>query len=530
MKYLSKIQSNIQQEIAEKEPFNEEVIYFRKNENVESLLKGIFKSLESIEGVKLKKCEMKFDDTIYEFREISDKRKKDRDYFKTDIERSRFMKIHVVVEITDSAGEKAENELTLLYPELVDDQYFYISNNKYFPVFQLVDAEFYRAGREAIVLKTLFMPLRINGKKKDVLSDMNGDLVSILKGRTMYLELFRAKRVTTILFYLAKMGMTETLNYLNLSPHMEIVDIIDEDDPLYYYFHLNRNLKLKVKREWIEEDNRYRNSMVLTMQDLFKNSRTKFENISDHDFWRKSLGEKFIRNTLSSVKLEKCHTILVSFDRIMDSYTKKILRLDAEDKKDTISVVKYMMENYESICRMDPHHLDNKRVRITEHLLYPLAEKISRVTYRMVNFKENQRTMTSLKGMFTGIPEEFLIKSIITNPLMRYSNSVNTIDLLSRNLKASKTGAQSSTNKSSPSVTTKSINSSYVGKADLVATSSNEPGISFSLVPMTEIYDPEKEGMFFFSEKPLIEEFNVRSFEEDDNEAEIEDVVEVEIE
>lgn len=530
MSYISKIYSNIQKEVAEKEPFNEDLIYFRQNENIEELLRGIFSSLESIKGVKLKQCKMDYFDNIYENKTLSDKRKKNRQYYDVDIEKSRFMSVKVVVELTDNTGDVKDHELNLLYPELIDGQYYYIGDNKYFPVFQLVDAEFYRAGREAIVLKTLFMPLRLNGKTKDVLVDIDGDLSETLKGRIIYLDIFKGKKIPAPLFYFAMMGVEETLKFLDLDPYMNITESGMEPDPAYFYFKLNKGINLEVNKEWLLEDIRYRNSMVLTIQELFKRLRIGIDKVEDQGYWKRSLGEKFTKNTNPASKLEKCDSILISFERIMDEYTKKILRIPDEDKKDTKTIVRFMMKHYESICRMDPHHLDNKRMRIGEHLLYPLAQKISNTTYRMVNFKESQRTMKSLKGMFSAIGEDFLIKNIISNSLMRYSNSVNTIDLLSRNLKASKTGAQSSTKKSSPSVTTKSINASYIGRADLVSTSSNEPGISFSLVPTVEVKDPNNEGMFFFSDKPLIEDFDIKSYEDDDELNPEDEYIEIDLE
>lgn len=507
--------NKINSEVSKDEMPNEDLINFRKNEDVAQIVESIFSSMESAQGIKVKSV------VLEDFTNVYENRKKDGKLFHSvDIEDSRYRNLKITLELTDyNSGEVEDHVIELLYPELVNDQYFVINGNRYTPIFQIVDAEFYRAGAGTIVFKNMFMPLRLNGGRKDMLKDIDGNLKKDLKGRVFFLQILKQSNITPLQFMFAKMGFLGTLEFLGVKGKLGVIEAKEEKKFDKLYFKLNKHMNLEVDKEWLLEDVRFRNSLVLTIQRTFKGVKSNITKVNEDDFWRRELGSRFTKNAAINAQLEKSDSILTSYSRILDKFTKATARLDDKHLESVDTVVRYMMWEFESICRLDRFDIGNKRIRITEHLLYRLLERISKSTYRAVNTPGKDMTIRKLKSFFSSYKDEFtLVKMIQSNSLMRFSNAVNSIELFSTILKSSKSGPQSAVNPSSPSVTTKSIHPSYLGIFDLVSTSSNEPGMSNTIIPTAEIYDPKGGGAAFFTEKPAIPDFSrVKSHEDDDD-------------
>ncbi|QPI16995.1 DNA-directed RNA polymerase beta subunit [Staphylococcus phage vB_StaM_SA1] len=506
-KYLRQVTRNIQNEISHKEPFNEDVIYFRENENLGDIISDIYKSVEFIKGIKFIDCKVVPPNEVYEYNEMTDKQVKARDFRKINVEESKLLEVHITVEFESSEGEKELYTHILDFPELIEGQYYYINDNKFFPILQLADTEFYKPKASTVVMKNLLQPLSVNGSQKDTLIDDDKNMPEVLRGRTLYLEVFnKNKNVPAMLFFIAKMGLDETFKFLDLHDYCKLVDTNDDKDKDHYYFRINNKITVEVDKEWLDKDDRYRTSMVLCIKDLFKGMRAGLDKVYDKEFWLKNLGSIFSGSTNVDTKIEKANSMILSFDRILDSRTKSISRLEPEDKESTYHVVKYMFKNFDNLNLLDNTDLANKRLRVLEYLTYPLNRKNSDSSYRMINFTDKKRTIGNLKGLFSGVPRDFLLKTIGTSEGIRYSNAVNTIDLFTRILKMTKAGPQTAVDTSKPSIRTININNTYFGRIDLIATSSNNPGITRTLTPFCEVKDPGENGSFYFENKPNIRE------------------------
>src|SRR5699024_6759417 len=180
---------------------------------------------------------------IYEFREKpKSSARNDKEYYSVDIESSRYLNLEIVLELTcQVTGEVEDFRINMLYPELIDDQYFLINNNRYTPIFQIVDAEFYNT-KNTIVYKNLFMPLSIKGDKKKELEDINGELSKTLRGRIFYLLILSKKNVTTLQYIAATLGFKEMFKYLDIEKEMKVIDAKDDQKEDKYYFSLNKHV------------------------------------------------------------------------------------------------------------------------------------------------------------------------------------------------------------------------------------------------------------------------------------------------
>ena len=519
--------------VTAREPFNEELIKFREKENIEIFMANVLKGLEVINGLEFVDCKVEDMTNIYEPKvvdgELTPEKKAELDkltkwnkgigksektsYPLTSINRTRLKKIKMTMKFTDSKTSEI-GEYEIYYPELINSQYFYINGNKFFPVLQLDDAEFYRTSGSAIVLKTIFMPLKIRGLKEDFMdydNKINGGIP--VKARKFELCLFD-KSINVFNYFFAKFGLSPTLKFFSMDEYVKIVpEKVTATSPRedILRFGLTAKFSLEVNADWFFSEFVYHTNIIFTLIRVFRRKNISEEKLEDLDYWKRQLGKSFTTNTTKT--LERSHSVILSLERILDETTKSNMRHGDAEKQDAYHIIRTMIMEFENIVRMDSHNLANKRMRLTEYLIYPLIKKMSSTVYRLVTL--NAPSVAKMKQIFSNISPYFILDKLSTINLLRYSSTVNTIDLFTRILKGSKGGPQShNTDNGSPNLGLRGFDESYLGKICLVSTGSGDPGISITLTPFAKICDPNGEGKFFFTDKPLIKNFGENNYED----------------
>ena len=138
------------------ERFNEDLIYIRHKEDVDSYFRDLFTTLNSIPGITFLDMERVGEEKCAEYiqkRNIS-------------IEESRLDLIEARFKI-EWEGEKKEVKLHLFIPKLVDDFFFLLNGNRYYAILQIADKNWYSV-RNGIFLKTLLMPLGVRHKSMTI--------------------------------------------------------------------------------------------------------------------------------------------------------------------------------------------------------------------------------------------------------------------------------------------------------------------------------------------------------------------------
>lgn len=540
--------SMLQNSVAEREPFNEDTIFFRENENIEEIITNVLKGLEIINGVEFISCKVENFKHIYEDKkpegEIIDQEREDLDkltswnkgsnkssktsYPLVSITQSRLMSIKIKMRFTDSKSSE-ENEYELYYPELIDGMYYQLSGSKFSPVLQLVDAEYYRSSGVSIVLKTAFMPITLKGVKKPEFIDFDEKLNEgkPYNARLLELVLFKSN-INVFIYYFAKFGIDETLRLFKIDQHYNFIfepveGIERKEDKLY--FKLTTKMTLEVSQSWVEENMIVHSNILNTFVAAFKKKHIDESSMYDTDYWRRQLGKFFSTNT--SKTLEKSESIILSLERLLDNTTRNNMRNDASEKENVYQIIETMCYQFENIIRIDNYDLANKRIRVAEYILYPFIEKLSRSVYRLIGVR--QPTISKMKQIFSSIDPGFIVKKANSMPLVRYSNSVNTLDLFTKLLKGSKTGPQSqNTDSNSPNIGMRGIDNSYIGRLSIVSTSTGDPGLSFTVTPFCERRDPNENNNFYFTDKPRVDNFNASVAENASNIIEVEEELEIE--
>lgn len=482
----SQLYARFQNDNPEQE-FNDSLIFWRERDDAVGYLEDVFAALEVVPGITFRGVTVERDES-----------KIPRDLMYNDIEPSRLelAQVHFHLELQDNVRDIT---LSIFLPKLVDRLFYHLNGSIYYPILQLVDRGTY-VTRKTFTLKTLLMPLVFRRDTQVTMKDMLSETEHTELVYT--LDLFRS-RINVFRYFFANRGWGETLNYFGMDETLIVLPKEDALtlDPAEWRAHEikgSAGLAIAASREWIAQDPHYHGAMMATLVDAFDGVQRKFIESDEIPQWKRRLGKYFTQN--SNGYEEKADKILISLERILDRRTRKNLaHVRAEDKQDVYGILRWMMREYRTLVQVDGMDVRNKRIRVAEYLIHPLLLKFSESTYRLLNSKN--LTFRGLVGVFKPFIHDiddpksrpqanFLIKKLITNELLRYSNMVNSIDLITA-LRWTTRGPQSMSDRgrSDVSLRYRGHHPSYVGRVGLSAASAGDPGTSGTLVPFAETRD-----------------------------------------
>jgi hypothetical protein len=477
------------------EKFNDDFIFMKRNDDVLEYIQDICSALEVIDGIRFLGAKLETDESKFKTRTKKNKDKTEEKWMT--IEDSRLNLIKLKFEISDGV-EKEIIDKEVFYPKVIEDFFFELNGSRYFPILQIIDSSTYHTP-SSLTLKTLLMPIIIRNSVTTITDTEDREY----RGRIFILNLFKHK-INILYYYLAQMGFKKTLEYFGFGDG-EIFFFDSETEDFGYdkeekvRFDFNPRLSALVSADKMKDQ--FTLDFLCALSDLM-NSRTRLEKIHDKNYWKKKLGVTFTKNT--SAQSEKAEKILLSFGRILDNRTKKILRINEENKVDTFSIARWMMKNHDQLMQKDNMDLANKRIRLHEYLLNPLLMKFSTDTYRLLNSKSV--TMASMRSIFNTLHPGFIVKKLLksnssssNSSLLRYYNAVNEMHLYTSALKVSFRGPQSiSEGVGTVSDLYRGLNYSYVGRLGLAASSPSDPGLTATCTPFIETH-----GFYFTEEEEI---------------------------
>jgi hypothetical protein len=521
-----------------KEQFNHDFIMSRNDNDILAYVKDIFKALEILEEVEV--LDIRIDTDESQFAPIKNKHQ----YYKS-ILPSRLNKIHYKIKITpseiikdkallsndteDTVVEDEENgntvvttvdnsfiiEKDLYINKLVDNSFYINEGIRYFLIYQIVDNATYGT-RGSVSLKSLLMPITVKEYYTEPFSS-HFDSTKNYEGIPAYDVLLFSKRINPVLYLMGNHAYNSIIGLQAKDPDNIIeerqklkdpsliskfnkffgtdIKISDDENALV----AKGRVVIKIKSRsgygtFISVDEAKLNSkdpslmtVLGSLMDMKLDGKKKrifftYDDFITPNFWIDKLSAFFTKNSDPMKKLDKIKTMLISLDRLMDKATRKILNLENEDKKNTLTVIRYIMRNFEKLSKEDNQDLDNKRIRLYEYQLYPLRSYFSSHIYRVLN--SPTRSKNILERIFSNLSPMYIVKQTIINELLRYYNSTNEMNLYSL-LKYTFRGPQSINR--TVSVYQRDLHPSYTGRLSLVASSASDPGISGTLVPFIEL-------------------------------------------
>jgi hypothetical protein len=465
------------------EKFNDEVIYMRRNENIHSYFQDLFKTL-SLPGIEFLSSKTITDETEHE--KYIPKRNLRIEENRLDLVEANF-KLTYEEEVKDVT-------IHIFFPKIIDNFFFQLNGNKFFAIYQITDKNYYSV-RKGLFLKTLLMPLGLkffefipNSK-----TDTHDELVN---GKVFRLEFFKTKAnkdrslKNALVYMYIKYGVMQTLTMFGMHEHLIISEEPLDGGEDFKEYHRWGNVFIYYHKSLIEDKDNL--NFLCTFLDSLSDVK-KFSSIETELYWKKKI------LTSATSKIEKADKAMVSLERILDERTKKNLRdIPAEQKEDIYGVIQYMIQNFTYLFNLDNVDIYNRRIRLIEYLIFPLLTKFSDLSYRMLNSRNMD--MNRLTTVFSNIGSMFIIKRLVKNELLRYSNATNSLELFSVALKWSGRGPQSLGSSSGNTlIKYRGLHKSYINNLSLNASSSGDPGLSGTIIPFCRnindmfFEDPNKE-------------------------------------
>jgi len=390
--------------------FNEEIIYgLREKDNMIDYLEDTCKALEAIPYIK------------YEGYELITDENKFKETDTISITDNRLSLVIFKFKI-DFNGTVSNVTMPIFIPKWINHYYFILNGNKYFPIYQHVEVSTYNT-KNSVILKSLLMPIILQMKN----TRMNDIDDTSYAGRVYMVNLFNHKN-NFLYYYFASFGYEKTIEFFGYEKNIKIIEGNNYDPKKKILFPISKTHNFSVSKVKFKKDTAFRN-FVFCLVEMF-NKKTQIDRINDQDYWMVKLGSIYTKNTNN--QRNKAETVLMSFKRILDERTKKNLLIAEDDKKDIYHLIRWMMNNFDSLMRKDNLSLFNKRLRLCEYIITPFVRKMSNSTYRILNSKTIN--MNKLKSILKPSPT-VIINDLQNSKLLRFNNATNDMDLFNCALK-----------------------------------------------------------------------------------------------
>lgn len=374
------------------ERFNYPLINREYDDDLVSYIIDCCKSLEVLENIKFIGYEYVTDEASINTSEYIDAKSRTRSK-KNDpvkymyMQDSRYGELRLKFKL-HCAGESKTITKKLLIPVPDDDLYYTIKGNKYFLLYQIVDSASYTT-KSAIVLKSM-MPVNIKMKQHTEKSTLEEEFSAPIYTITIF-----RKDVNVLIFYLSKIGINKTLRYFSVDKIISFTETLGESGDGFIYFNINSKLYLKVDSHFFTKYT-YVKSVVFMLLDLMTNRMT-IENLYNKNYWIEELGAIGTNNKNS--QYEKGLNTLIFFDRIIDDTTKKILKLHKINKKNTYSIIRWLVQNFSELRKKDNMDLGNKRLRCNEYIASLLTKTFSDRINRVISLG-SKATLRNVEEIF----------------------------------------------------------------------------------------------------------------------------------
>lgn len=284
------------------------------------------------------------------------------------------------------------------------------------------------------------------------------------------------KVTNPLIYYLAEYGLAHTIEMFRLESVMSVVDApLDEDN--YIYIPINDKLYVEVNAKAFYSHD-FIAMFTATLYDVLKVEKTAtLRDVYDRNYWLGRLSEVFSKKRYANKALR----ILISFNKIMDISVKKQLVIARRRKRNTFTIILWMMTNYSELLKKDSHDLKNKRVRANEVLAYYFDKHITKNVYSVLNtdnppFEKYIRLLNSINE-FTLLKGAHGGGKGSSSSMFRYEryNDFDAIEISRYTLKGP-TGLNGG--KKAISMKYRDIYTSHLGRYDLNVCFGSDPGLT----------------------------------------------------
>lgn len=400
----------------------------------------------------------------------------------------------------DHIPEKLHFTVKLLIPIQDSKGNYMLRGIRYVNQYQLTEASTYVTAN-TLVEKSL-MPIKTKKVKVNA-TDAEGNALTFNAFKVQMFTGF----VNILYFFLSEYSWFDTLELFSIGEYVEVVDCIDTGmRPDSTYIKMGQSY-LRVLTSALQSD--YIQSMVGTILDAVGN-KTTFEEIDKEETWIRKIGstkkgslkESFYGLGIKHKKL---------FNRMLDKATQEVLRLEEYNRCDILSLIRWMVQNYEELRNKDNLNILFKRLRGNELVASLLNGVVSDDIKTLVNTTCNtpQKAIAKYKRFFQYKGNE-LISQCHRSGLIKWDEGVNDLTLFEK-LRVTMKGPNAVGNKNQRNVSARirALHPSHIGRIGISISSPSDPGLTNYLNPLVEM-----DGLFFKNSPPEPERFFERYMEE----------------
>ena len=460
-----------------KDKINTDLINRKYDRSIVDYIVDTCRTFEKVPNIKILSYnfvtdESKIDNSEYIAAKARSKMKNSNIQRYMHLENSRCNELEIVFQLTCD-GEVKIVKKRILVPIPDRDGYYTIKGTRYILMYQIVDNSTYTT-KKNLTLKSL-MPVSIFRDIKEY-TDTEGQTYS-----DVVFSLGIGKRDANILsLFFAKMGVANTLKFFSLDRLVRFVSKPSEDDDSLF-FGISSKMFIQVNKMFFNKYHYVRRLVFMILSSV--SNRLSFDNLEDKDYWITSLGATITPN--KNNQYDKGLSTLTSFDRMLDDTTKYILKVEDVHKQNIFSILRWMIMEFDNLCRKDNLNLNNRRLRCNEYIAALLTKTFSdRINPVIAAGKKI--TMDKLVNVFK-FQGDILINQLHKSNLLRFDDRVNDLDIFSK-LKVTMKGPNSLGGTNANNITAKfrGIHPSYIGKIDLNVCGTSDPGTSAILTPTCE--------------------------------------------
>lgn len=475
------------------------------------------KEFEAIENINILKIEMitDQDEIDYNYHTINiNYKKKDVDNIAIPkykyIANSCYGELRFSIRVKTNMNEKLI-EKRILVPLPDDDGYYIIGDKRWKPIWQLCDGSVY-SQRGKITYKSR-MPIIIYKTKERNLIDHLGNIEKYCSySYALNTKTRRNSTKTNIKFmnplmiFAAKIGIEKTIEFFGYSGLIKIVDKIHthkdgSDDTDIYMYYIYDKLFIKVSKSLMSHEI-IQNFLTTLQSTINKDFPIDWEYLNNPQYWVCRIGLiGSIKNKVLTTFEEKGKTAILMIERLLDNISILNLRLPRSYKHNVYYVLRWLVENYDSLKDRSNMDLEYKRLRKNEYIVQAtLGKKISININKLIEKKNKSRMndMETLLELFNFNSDIIVSGMKNIGDLIKSDELVNDLTFL-QDIAFSSKGPNSMGESSSNRISSKyrEIHPSFMGRIDINTSSNSDPGMSGSLTPFAELYE-----QFYFGKDP----------------------------
>lgn len=347
--------------------------------------------------------------------------------------------------------------------------YYLIKGKKCYLIYQMVDKMLYPSFG-AVTIKSL-MPICVKTSKEDFTST-TGEVYTI---PVYSIQIF--KTAINVLLIYSHLTITKTLNFMEVDRFIHIEDknqkYPNSDNIIRFECGKKSDIIVAVRKDIFEKEI-YVRSIVGCLIKLFEETKIPYADIDNWEQWMIIVGGK---NTIRRGIYQH-----IFFNRLLDNVTRKELKINEYDKQNIYYLLRWIIQNYQTLWAKDNLSMINKRLRCREYLGSFMTAEVSKRINRIVSLGD-KATIKDFLNCFK-FPEDIFLTKIYSSGVLRYAETNSDIDHYNKWKYTSKgPNALGANDARRIPIRQRILHPSMLGFCDIAETSASDPGRSGSLSP-----------------------------------------------